>query len=312
LLNALREIEDALGRQRNGRWTSRTIDLDLLVFGQEVVRTAELTVPHPQMHLRSFVLDGLCQLAPEIVHPVLGEPARVLAERLKGADFALDPGAAQLVSVAGVIGVGKTTLADKLAGLLGASVLREPYDTNPFMPEVYAGRKEFALDSQLYFLVNRAEQLGRDALGGGRVFVSDYIFEKELIYARRLLNSQQVDLYERIYRAFVERVAAPVLVIYLTDSPGECLERIHRRNRPYEQEITAEFLTRLHSDYEQLFADWRICPVMRVPAGELISGGEAAAERLAGQVRAYIATEEGAAVAAVCENGTDGRSKDNR
>jgi len=312
LLGALREIEDALGRERNGRWTSRTIDLDLLVFGQEVVRTAELTVPHPQMHLRSFVLDGLCRLAPEVVHPVLGEPVRVLAERLNGADFALDPGAPQLVSVAGIIGVGKTTLADKLAGLLGTSVLREPYDTNPYMPQVYAGRKEFALDSELYFLVNRAEQLARDTLAAGRIFVTDYVFEKELIYARRLLNDQQLTLHESIYRAFVDRVAAPVLVIYLMDSPEECLTRIHRRNRPYEQEITADFLTRLHSDYEQLFADWRTCPVMRVPAGELISGGDAAVERLAGQVRAYVATEERAAVAAVCENRTDERSKDNR
>ncbi|MBN2128808.1 MAG: 2-amino-4-hydroxy-6-hydroxymethyldihydropteridine diphosphokinase [Sedimentisphaerales bacterium] len=312
LLGVLRVTEDALGRTRESRWMSRTIDLDLLLFGQAVVRTSELTVPHAQMHLRSFVLDGLSRLAPEIVHPVLGEPVRVLAERLNGADFALDPGVPQLVSVAGIIGVGKTTLANKLAGLLGTSLLREPYDTNPFMPEVYAGREELALDSELYFLVNRAEQLARDTLGAGGIFVTDYVFEKELIYAQRLLNDQQLKLHERIYRAFVDRVAAPVLVIYLTDSPEECLTRIHRRNRPYEQKITVDFLARLHSDYEQLFADWRICPVMRVPAGELIRGGDAAVERLVGQVRAYIATEERAAVTAVCENRTDGNSKDNR
>jgi len=312
LLGALRQIEDALGRKRNGRWTSRTIDLDLLLFGQEVVSTAELTVPHAQMHLRSFVLDGLRRLAPDFVHPVLGEPVRELAERLNGADFALDPGVPQLVSVAGIIGVGKTTLANKLAGMLGTSVLREPYDTNPYMPEVYAGRKEFALDSQLYFLVNRADQLARDALAAGRIFVTDYVFEKELIYAQRLLNGQQLKLYESIYRAFVDRVASPVLVIYLMDSPEECLTRIHRRNRSYEQDIRADFLARLHGDYEQLFADWRTCPVVRVPAGELISGGDAAVEHLAGQVRAYVATEERAAVAAVCESDTDGRGKNNR
>ena len=216
------------------------------------------------------------------------------------------------MSVAGIIGVGKTTLASKLAGMLEGPVLREPYDTNPYMPEVYAGRKEFALDSELYFLVNRAEQLARDALSAGRIFVTDYVFEKELIYAGRLLNGQQLKLHESIYRAFVDRVAAPVLVIYLLDSPEECLTRIHRRNRPYEQEITAGFLAQLHSDYEKLFADWRTCPVMRVPAGELISGGDAAVERLAGQVRAYVATEERPAVAAVCENRTDGSSQDNR
>jgi len=312
LLGVLQATEAVLGRRHDGTWTSRIIDLDLLLFGAHIIKTDDLIVPHPQMHLRSFVLDGLCRLAPDFVHPVLGEPIRVLAERLNGADFVLNPRAAQLVSVAGIIGVGKTTLASKLAGLLGTSALCEPYDTNPYMPKVYAGRKEFALDSELYFLVNRAAQVARDALTGGKVFVTDYVFEKELIYARRLLNDQQLKLHESIYRAFVDRVAAPVLVIYLMDSPAECLERIHRRNRPYEQEITADFLTRLHSDYEQLFADWRICPVMRVPAGELICGGDAAVERLAGQVKAYIATAERAAVAAVGENRTDGRSKDNR
>ena len=110
----------------------------------------------------------------------------------------------------------------------------------------------------------------------------------------------------------MDRVAAPVLVIYLMDSPAECLERIHRRNRPYEQEITVDFLTRLHSDYERLFANWRICPVMRVPAGELICGGDAAAERLAGEVRAYLPTREATEAVATCESDRNGRSKDNR
>lgn len=312
LLGVLRATEDALGRRRDGKWTSRTIDLDLLLFGQEVVRTAELTVPHAQMHLRSFVLDGLCRLDRDFVHPVLGEPMHVLAERLNGADFALDPSVPQLVSVAGIIGVGKTTLANNLAGMLAAAVWREPYDTNPYMPEVYAGRKELALDSQLYFLVNRADQLARDALAGGTIFLTDYVFEKELIYARRLLNGEQLKLYESIYRSFTDRVASPVLVIYLEDSPQECLMRIHRRNRPYEQDITAGFLEQLHGDYEHLFSDWHRCPVIRVPAATLIGGGDAAVEHLAGQVRAYVRANDRAAAAAVCESDTNGSSQDNR
>jgi deoxyadenosine/deoxycytidine kinase len=235
----------------------------------------------------------------------------VLAERLNGADFARDARVPQLVSIAGIIGVGKTTLANKLAGLLDAKVLREPYDTNPYMPEVYAGRRELALDSQLYFLVNRAEQLSAEALGTDDAFLTDYVFAKELIYARRLLSERQLRLYESIYRSFADRVTPPVLVVYLQDSPAACLERVHRRNRPYEQEITAAFLTQLQGDYERLFADWRVCPVVRAGASALIAGGDAAVERVAAQVKAYIAADDAMVVAAPTSE-PDGNSEDNR
>lgn len=296
LLAALKAVEDALHRERRGKWTARTIDLDLLLFGQESINTPDLIVPHRQMHLRSFVLHGLCQLDPDMVHPLLEERISVLAARLNGADYVLNPDVPQLVSVAGIIGVGKTTLAKQLVAALEAEILLEPYDTNPYMPEVYAGRKELALDSQLYFLVNRAGQLGREALSSYKIFLTDYIFDKELIYARCLLNGHQLRLYENIYQVFVERVAPPILVIYLQDSPAHCLERIHRRNRPYEQDITLEFLESLDSDYERLFDDWRVCPVIRMAAPALCAGDEATVERVATQVKAYVAPREEMAV----------------
>ncbi len=258
------DIENLLGRTRRGKWSSRTIDLDLLLYGDEIIDGPDLTVPHAQMYLRSFVLRGLCQLDGDLVHPILKESISELAGRLNGCDFALDRDMPQLVSIAGVIGVGKTTLAKKLADRLGCEVLFEPYDTNPFMPDVYAGRKELALDSQLYFLTGRAEQLDRDVLSTGPVHISDYVFDKELIYARRLLDGRQLALYETIYPPLAARVAPPILVIYMRNSPWTCLERIHSRNRPYEQQIELPFLEALHSDYERLFADWKICPVIRI------------------------------------------------
>jgi 2-amino-4-hydroxy-6-hydroxymethyldihydropteridine diphosphokinase len=309
LLGALQATEDALGRRRHGKWTARVIDLDLLLFGDQVIHRGNLTVPHPEMHLRSFVLGGLCQLAPDLVHPVLGESIRVLAERLNGADFVRDAQVPQLVSVAGIIGVGKTTLANKLAGLLEAQVLREPYDTNPYMPQVYAGHKELALDSQLYFLVNRAEQLSGRALAPQNVFLMDYVFAKELIYARRLLNDRQLELYESIYRSFADKVMPPVLAIYLSDSPEACLRRVRQRNRPYEQEITVPFLAQLRDDYDRLFADWQTCPLLRVSASALIDGADAAVRHLAAQVRAYVAARDATAAVIACESETNGSNQ---
>lgn len=292
LLGALKTIEDLLGRVRREKWGPRAIDLDLLLYDRQNIRLPDLIVPHPQMHLRSFVLDGLCQLDPSLVHPLLKEPVSVLAARLAGRDFVLDPSAPQVVSVAGLIGVGKTTLVRRLAPLVEGRIVLEPYDTNPFLAQVYAGRKELALDSQLCFLVGRAAQLGPDGLTPGGVVLTDYVFEKELIYAQRLLDADQFRLYEQIYVSFVDRVAPPTLAIYLQDSPEHCLQRIRQRNRPYEQTIGLEFLAALHADYEQLFGWWEKCPVIRVPAERVGVGDEKAIRHLALQVKAYVAASE--------------------
>jgi len=201
----------------------------------------------------------------------------------------VDPEAPQLVSVAGIIGVGKTTLAGKLAEVLPGEVLHEPYGTNPFLPQVYAGRCELALDSQLYFLVNRTEQLDRSSLPRHRVFITDYVFDKELIYAKRLLDVEQLAIYGKVFPPFAARVTTPALVIYLEDSPRACLERIHRRNRPYEQRIELGFLEALDQDFKKLFVDWKASPVIRIPASRLTSYSETVVEHVVRQVRAYVA-----------------------
>ena len=285
LHKTLSDIESALGRARRGQWWPRTIDLDLLLFDQEILESPDLTIPHPQMHLRSFVLEGLCQLNGEMLHPVMKVSLKELNARLNGCDFALDPDKPQLVSIAGIIGVGKTTLAEKLADRFGCEVILEPYDENPFLPDVYAGEKKLALDSELYFLTSRAKQLEADKLESGRICINDYVFGKELIYARRLLDDQQLALYQEIHPSFSEKVAAPVLVIYMRDPAENCLDRIHRRNRPYEQQIELKFLQRLDSDYEQLFKSWKSCPVVRVSTSQSTD-----LDRLADQIKYYAAS----------------------
>jgi len=295
------DIETSLGREKKQgprlagtkKWCSRIIDLDLLLFGEQVINHTDLIIPHPQMHLRSFVIKGLCQLNNNLVHPVISEPVNVLASRLNGQDFILNPDVPQLVSIAGIIGVGKTTLAEKLSDLLNCKCILEAYDKNPYLSRVYAGDKELALDSQLYFLTSRIAQLNPNELTPGQITFADYVFEKELIYARRLLNAEQMTLYEKKYRTFCSQVTSPVLVIYLTDSIQNCLEHIHKRNRPYEQKIELGFLLDLSSDYEQLFAEWKACPVIRLSMSKFNCRDTKDLQNLANQLQYYIKTENG-------------------
>jgi len=284
----LMDTEKTLGRIKGKKWSSRPIDLDLLLFDSEVIHSPELTVPHPQMHLRSFVLKGLCQLDSKLVHPVLKVTVKELLQRLGGRDFVLEPDRPQLINIAGNIGVGKTTLTRSLSEILNCKFIFEEYGKNPFMPEVYAGKRELALDSQLFFLTSRSRQLYFEVLAPGQIAVSDYIFEKELIYAKRLLNEKQLALYDKIYHRFENEHIQPVLVIYLKDSVENCLKRIRKRNRPYEQGIEPDFLEKLGSDYDEFFKGWKNSPVVKVNMSQFEASVKSDLLHLVNQVKCYI------------------------
>jgi 2-amino-4-hydroxy-6-hydroxymethyldihydropteridine diphosphokinase len=281
-------IETELGRQRGEKWAPRTIDLDILLFGDEKIDTPDLTIPHRQMHLRSFVLGPLCELNRKIVHPKLGVTVAELYERLRGHDFSIDPSIPKLVSIAGIIGVGKTTLAEKLTDALKGCTIYEPYDNNPFLPQVYAGKTELALASELFFLRGRADQLKRNKLCKKEINISDYVFENGLIFARRLLDAKQLEAYENDYPEMAENVTGPGLAIHLVDSADKCLERIHKRNRPYEQEIEKQFLENFSADYDKLFSGWAKCPVIRIDASKFDIMVDDNIQALARQIRSYV------------------------
>lgn len=284
----LEATEKSLGRRREEKWGARVIDLDLLLFGDQIIRQTHLTVPHRQMHMRSFMLEPLKELAADLIHPLLHVSIKELLGRLQGGDFVLDAQRPQLISVAGNIGVGKTTLAQRLLDKLGGTILLEPYEDNPFMPEVYAGRRAFALDSQLHFLVHRAAQLEDGALRPGQLYFSDYLFDKEWVYANRLLDQRQMALYKHIYDRLSKSITAPSLLLYLHDASNRCLERIRRRNRPYERGIETAFLDGLGEDYERLVAGWSSSPVIRLDAAEFDCLNEVHLDRLVEQIQHYV------------------------
>ena len=172
-----------------------------------------------------------------------------------------------LIAVAGIVGVGKTTLAEGLGEVLGNRVIYEEYDKNPFLAAEFGGRKEAGLPSELFFLLSRARQLHRQAIGASETVVSDYVFDKNRVYAEMNLEAEELGIYLEVERRIESYLKEPDVVIYLYDSVANCLGRIERRGREFERGITAGWLKRLHEAYEALFAGWERCPVVRVDCG---------------------------------------------
>ncbi len=170
----------------------------------------------------------------------------------------------KLIAIAGVIGVGKTTLTDNLARSLNAHVLHEEYGLNPFLAGQFAGIKESALPSELFFLMSRARQLSPENLAPHNIVVADYIFEKNRIFAESNLDKRQLGIYNEIELTVIPHLLNPQYVIYLHDSPANCLSRIISRRRYYEKNITVEALENLTEAYDKLFDRWHKCKLIKI------------------------------------------------
>ena len=136
--------------------------------------------------------------------------------------------------------------------------------------------------------MHRAQQLKRDALEGGNAYFSDYLFEKELLYAESLLDARQWELYQKIYEPFSVMVIKPSLVLYMQDSSDHCLTRIQRRNRSYEQGIQTSFLDGLSQEYDRLVEHWRVSPVLRLDIAEFDCLRPDHLKELIAQIRHYV------------------------
>lgn len=175
------------------------------------------------------------------------------------------------IAVEGPIGVGKTTLARRLADRFDAQLLLECAAQNPFLPKFYAEPRAYAFAAQLFFLMQRAEQVARlrqsDLFGATRV--ADFMVHKDRLFAELTLDADELDLYARVHAQVIGQAPAPDLMIYLQAPVDVLLDRIAMRDIAYERSITADYLDRLTAAYACYFQRYDEGPLLVVDAAHI-------------------------------------------
>jgi len=183
--------------------------------------------------------------------------------------------------------VGKTTLTRRLAkDLQGMEVLEQP-DQNPFLERFYSNPREIALHTQLHFLLERQQQSqGIDERDSDQVIVSDFVLEKDRLFAQASLDEDDLLLYERIYDQLIVNAPTPDLVIYLQAPIDVLLQRIRRRGRRFERPIDSTYLNQLNDAYARFFHYYEDAPLLIVNATEIdFAHNQNDYERLLEQIR---------------------------
>ncbi len=175
------------------------------------------------------------------------------------------------IAVEGPIGVGKTTLANKLASNLNYDILLEMPIENPFLENSYRNPNQSALAAQLFFLFQRVQQL--EELKQKSIFepvrIADFILEKDRLFAEANLNNEEMRLYDKVYEHITIDAPIPDLVIYLQAPVEVLMARIERRGLKFEKYLTQEYLTKINDAYSRFFLDYDKSPVLIINAAEI-------------------------------------------
>lgn len=266
LLKVILQIEKALGRKRSSQpgYQSRTLDIDLIFYENEVIHTPELVIPHIQMHCRNFVLKPLADIAPQVYHPLLNKDTRNLLQQcqdrspLKKCKTRLFKNRTaffsqfQYIAIEGNIGAGKTTLAQKMARDFDAIPVLERATESPLLPKFYSDPSQYAFPLELSFLVDRYRQFTEDMTSyhhSKRLIIGDYDLSKSLIFAKITLPTEAFKLYSQVFDLMHKNAKKPGLYLYLHQNTERLLEQIKMRGRPYEQSIDAAYLEAVHKGY---------------------------------------------------------------
>lgn len=266
ILNQVLKVEKQLGRIRSHQegYQSRIIDVDLIVFDDEIIDSEKLQVPHPLMQNRKFVLMPMQDLKLNWKHPVFQKSITELiavtpddsvctvVQDLKNPLQEIPLERFNYIAFEGNIGAGKTTLVNKIADDFNAKTVLERFADNPFLPKFYKDQNRYAFPLEMSFLADRYQQLSDD-LAQFDLFkdfvVADYHIFKSLIFAKITLQEDEYRLYRNLFGIIYKEMPKPDLYIYLYQNTDRLLENIKKRGRSYEQNIEAAYLDKINNGY---------------------------------------------------------------
>lgn len=266
ILDRILELEINLGRNRsqNLGYESRNIDIDIIAFNEDVIATDRLSIPHPQMQNRFFVLLPMQDVQPEWHHPELHKTISELIctttdvssctviDKLESPLDKISLDQYNYIAIEGNIGAGKTTLVNKIADDFNAKTVLERFADNPFLPKFYEDQMRYAFPLEMSFLADRYQQISDD-LAQFDLFkdfiVADYHIFKSLIFAKVTLSDDEYRLYRKLFEIIYKEMKKPDLYIYLYQNTERLLQNIKLRGREYEQNIPAEYLEKINHGY---------------------------------------------------------------
>jgi 2-amino-4-hydroxy-6-hydroxymethyldihydropteridine diphosphokinase len=269
-LKAILKIEKKLGRERKETsegYTSRTIDIDILLFNDAILSEKKIQVPHPRLPERKFVLQPLAEINPQLVHPVLQQniikllarttDESVIAKQSKwlrnpNADY--DISKLNYIAIEGNIGAGKTSLATKIATDFNAKLILERFKDNPFLPKFYKDQARYAFPLEMSFLADRYQQLLEDIAQFDlfkECVVADYDIYKSLIFAKVTLVEEEFNLYKKLFNLMHKELPKPDVYVYLYQNTERLIENIQKRGRKFEKNIAPAYLDKINEGYFQ-------------------------------------------------------------
>ena len=285
LLSILLQIESNLGRSRidSDTYLDRNIDIDILLFEDEIIFSKTLTVPHPKMLLRKFVLVPLVEIAPTFFHPIERKQLTFCLQSCEDASEIVNT-AIQLIcpipivekynyiAIEGNIGAGKTTLAKMMSDEFNAKIILERFADNAFLPKFYEDKERFAFPLEMSFLADRYQQLSDDLAQLDlfkNLIVSDYYIFKSLIFAQITLQKEEYLLYRRMFDIMYKEITKPDLYVYLYQNTSRLLQNIKKRGREYEQNIEENYLQKIHDGYKNFINTQQELNVLVIDVSEI-------------------------------------------
>lgn len=285
IMDAIESIEQQLGRERfnDQQYHSRTIDIDLLFLDYFVINTERLTLPHPHIQSRKFVLAPLMDIAKEFIHPILKKSIESLYQDCKDDSILtetdlklvkkpqLNYGGIRHLVIEGNIGAGKTSLAKKLSKDFNAKLIEEEFQDNPLLELFYKDPKKYAYDLEVSFLEDRYDQYHNHIHHHKEedgLLISDYDLKKSLIFASITLDQEDYFNYKSLFELKHQQLRAADLYLYLDQPTERLMKNITKRGRPYEQTIKADYLEQIASAYKEYFKT-STHPILELDASQM-------------------------------------------